>query len=71
MYFVFIIKTRHKSVSPGNSKITRKEMPKLPFAEMKLDEMLEKKRINKKMMDFDYRHNYLRSISNKILLWQR
>ena len=46
-------------------------MPKLPFAEMKLDEMLGKKRINKKMMDFDYRQNYLRSISNKILLWQR
>ena len=46
-------------------------MPKLPFAEMKLDEMLEKKRINKKIMDFDYRQNYLRSISNKILLWQR
>ena len=71
MYFVFIIKTRHKSVSPGNSKITRKEMSKLSFAKMKLDEMLEKKRIKKKMMDFDYRQNYLRSISNKILLWQR
>ena len=71
MYFVFIIKTRHKSVSSGNSKITRKEMSKLPFAKVKLDEMLEKKRIKKKMMDFDYRQNYLRSISNKILLWQR
>ena len=46
-------------------------MSKLSFAEMKLDEMLEKKRIKKKMMDFDYRQNYLRSISNKILLWQR
>ena len=38
---------------------------------MKLEKMLEKKRIKKKMMDFDYRQNYLRSISNKILLWQR
>ena len=46
-------------------------MSKLPFAKVKLDEMLEKKRIKKKMMDFDYRQNYLRSISNKILLWQR
>ena len=46
-------------------------MSKLSFAKMKLDEMLEKKRIKKKMMDFDYRQNYLRSISNKILLWQR
>ena len=46
-------------------------MSKLSFAKMKLDEMLEKKRIKKKMMDFDYRQNYLRSISNKMLLWQR
>ena len=29
MYFVFIIKTRHKSTSRGNSKITRKEISKL------------------------------------------
>ena len=29
MYFVFVIKTKHKSVSRVNSKITRKEMPKL------------------------------------------
>ena len=29
MYFVFIIKTRHKSVFRGNSKITRKEISKL------------------------------------------
>ena len=42
MYFVFVIKTRHKSVSRGNSKITQKEMPKYfcvttsPFAEMYL-----------------------------------
>ena len=29
MYFVFVIKTRHKSVSRGNSKFTRKEISKL------------------------------------------
>ena len=34
------------------------------------DEMLEKNRIKKKIMDFDYREEYLRSISNKIFLWQ-
>ena len=41
MYFVFVIKTKHKSVSGGSSKITRKEIPKLfsweqpsQFAEM-------------------------------------
>ena len=41
-----------------------------PFAEMWLDEMLRKKGIKKKMMDFDYCEEYLTSISNKILLWQ-
>ena len=34
------------------------------------DEMLEKKRIKKKIMDFDYCEEYLTSISNKIFLWQ-
>ena len=34
------------------------------------DEMLEKKGIKKKMMDFDYCEEYSRSISNKILSWQ-
>ena len=29
MYFEFAIKTRHMLVSPGNGKITRKEMSKL------------------------------------------
>ena len=29
MYFVFVIKTRHKSLSCDNGKITRKEMSKL------------------------------------------
>ena len=29
MYFVFVIKTRHNSVSRGNSEITRKEMSNL------------------------------------------
>ena len=29
MYFLFVIKTRHKSVSRGNSKITPKKMLKL------------------------------------------
>ena len=29
IYFAFAIKTRHKSVSRGNGKITRKEMSKL------------------------------------------
>ena len=40
------------------------------FAEMWLAEMLEKKRIKKKIMDFYYCKEYLTSISNKILLWQ-
>ena len=40
-----------------------------PFAEMWLDEMLRKKGIKKKMMDFDYCKEYLTNISNKILLW--
>ena len=31
---------------------------------------LEKKGVNKNMMDFDYCEEYSRSISNKILLWQ-
>ena len=35
-----------------------------------VDEMLEKKRIKKKMMAFDYCQEYLASISNKTLLWQ-
>ena len=72
----FVIKTRQKSVSRDNSKITRKEISKLirvttsPFVEMWLDEMLRKKGIKKKMMDFDYCEEYLTNISNKILLWQ-
>ena len=40
------------------------------FVEMWLAEMLEKKRIKKKIMDFYYCEEYLTSISNKILLWQ-
>ena len=71
MYFVFIIKTTHKSVSRGNNKITRKEMSKL-FSWDYLNIRRIKKNddeIKKKMMDFDYCEEYLTSISNKILLW--
>ena len=39
-----------------------------PFDEMKLDKMLEKKGVKKKMMNFEYCEKYLMSISNKILL---
>ena len=48
MYFLFVIKTRHKSVSRGNSKTTQKEMSKLflcdyltssPFAEKRRKEL--------------------------------
>ena len=41
-----------------------------PFAEMLLDEMLEKKGIKKKLMDFNYCVEHLISIPNKVLLWQ-
>ena len=63
MYFVFVTKTRHKSVSCGNSKIIRKEMSKIfscgQFTHHsskcnQVDKMLEVKGIKKKMMNFDY-----------------
>ena len=36
------------------------------MSKLLLDEMLEKKRIKKKIMNFDYCEEYSRSISNKI-----
>ena len=68
MCFVFVVKTKHKSVSRGDIKITRKEIFNYfrettpSFAEMWLDEMLEKKGIKKKMMGFDYCEEYLTRI---------
>ena len=41
-----------------------------PVVKMQLYEMLEKKGIQKKIMDFDYCEEYLTSISNNILPWQ-
>ena len=49
--------------SPHNS-------PKCIQLASQIYEMLEKKGIKKKMMDFDYCEGYSRSILNKILLWQ-
>ena len=72
MYVVFVIKTKRKSVSRGNSKITRKEMPKLfsckqpsQFAEMciriasqldEIDEIAGEEGNNKKKM-IDFDHS--------------
>ena len=71
MYFVFASKPRNKSVSLGNSKITQKKMSKLFSSDYltirrnAASEMLEKKGIKKKMMDFDYCGEYLASISSE------
>ena len=75
MYFVFVIKNRHNSVSRGNSKITRKEMSNLyrcDYLTIRQNVAREerKRKKSKKMMNFDYYDEYLTSISNKILLWQ-
>ena len=79
MYFVFIFKTIHKSVSRANGEITWKEISIL-FSRNFLDSLrnIEKRLINtvasiqsrKKKMDFDDYVEYLMGISNKILLSQ-
>ena len=86
MYFVFAVKTKHKSISYDNGKITGKEMSKLfscdcltihysstvrwNVAEMSILKRSILSLQQKKMMDFDYFGEYVRSISNKILLRQ-
>ena len=82
MHFVFAIKTKHKSVSRGNSKIIRKEMSRLFSCNYLTicrnvtrwdakEAWVEKRGIKKKMMNFYYCEEYLISISNKISIWQR
>ena len=63
MYFVFVIETRHNSVSRDNSKIVPKEMSKL----FSCDYLTTRRNVateerNKKMMDFNC-EEYLTSIS--------
>ena len=73
MYLVFVIKTRHNSVSCCNSKITQKEMSKLflcHYLTIGWNVDWEGKNQKKKMMDFDYYEEYLTNILNKMLLWQ-
>ena len=80
MYFVFAIKTRHMSVSRDNGKIKRKKMSKLfPCDDDHCDMVKCRRNVNlkglilslqqEKMVNSDYCVEYLRSISNKILLW--
>ena len=76
MYFVFIIKIGHKSVSTYNGKITGKEIKKLFSCDYITSRQNVEKRlidnepIQERIMDFDYYEGYLTSISNKIFLWQ-
>ena len=77
MCFVFAIKTRHMSFSHNNGKIPRKEMSKLFSCDYDHYDLLKcRQNVNfeslrqEKEMDFDYGEEYLRSIPNKVLLWQ-
>ena len=84
MYFVFVTKTKCKSVSRNSGKIivTGKEMSKLfsfdyltmHYNMVKYRRNAEKRLIlsllEENMMDFDYHEEYLTSILNKILSWQ-
>ena len=75
MYFVFIIKTRYKSVSRDNGKITREEICDYLASRRNVEKRLINTEVSiqsrkKNMMDFDYYEEYLKSIWNKILLLQ-
>ena len=79
MYFEFCHQSIYIDISPSPVAIAKSHGKKCqnyfrvttsPFAEMRLDKMLRKKGIKKKITTFDYCEEYLTNISNKILLWQ-
>ena len=67
---VAIIKSHGKKCQNYFRVSSPHNLPKCIQLASQIDEMLEKKGIKKKMMDFDYCEGYSRSILNKILLWQ-